>query len=156
MKLCTKCLIEKEFEKFYRKGNWCKDCWCEYSRQNYRKNPNLDKRRAQVKKYQKQNPEALLISQAKHRAKKLNLKFDIDKSDIFIPDICPVLGIKLNRKVEGIQTDNSPSLDRIIPKLGYVKGNIKIISWRANRIKNDSTLEEIEAIARYVKNQSVV
>jgi hypothetical protein len=45
----------------------------------------------------------------------------------------------------------SPSLDRIVPELGYVKGNVRVISDRANRIKRDATLEELRAIVKYVE-----
>lgn len=69
--------------------------------------------------------------------------------DIVIPDVCPVLGVKLEKGRES-GTDNSPSLDRIVPALGYVPGNIRIISNRANRIKNDSTPEELALILAYV------
>ena len=57
-----------------------------------------------------------------------------------IPDVCPVLGIPLDQdpKGKGERSDNSPSLDKFIPSLGYVKGNIHIISWRANHLKNDA------------------
>jgi hypothetical protein len=74
-----------------------------------------------------------------------------------IPDFCPMLGIKLNYDGTGIESnwsrnDTSPSLDRIKSDLGYTKDNIHIISWRANRIKNDSTPEELMKIAKYMDN----
>lgn len=74
--------------------------------------------------------------------------------DINVPDVCPMLGIQLNYDGVGeggwSRKDNSPSLDRINNKLGYTKDNIQIISWRANRIKNDSTPEELIKIAIYM------
>ena len=43
------------------------------------------------------------------------------------------------------------ALDRFKPALGYVKGNIYIISFRANRIKGNATLEEIQKVIKYVE-----
>ena len=63
-------------------------------------------------------------------------------NDISIPNKCPVLGIAIDPAVKGKRTDNSPSIDRLVPELGYVKGNIHIMSWRANRIKNNGSLED--------------
>ena len=74
---------------------------------------------------------------------------------IQIPENCPMLGIKLN--YDGVEsqgwsrTDSSPSVDRIDSNKGYTLDNIHVISWRANRIKNDSTPEELEKIAAYMK-----
>ena len=65
--------------------------------------------------------------------------------------MCPVLGIPLVIG-EGACSDNSPSIDRIIPELGYVKGNIKVISRRANRIKNDATPDELFKVWQYALN----
>lgn len=45
--------------------------------------------------------------------------------------------------------DGSPTIDRIINDLGYVKGNVIVISWRANRIKSDATLAELKAIVAF-------
>lgn len=56
-----------------------------------------------------------------------------------------MLGIELSIS-EGRMADNSPSLDRFKPELGYVKGNIHVISTRANRIKNDATYNEIRKL----------
>jgi len=67
--------------------------------------------------------------------------------DIEIPAVCPLLGTPLN--ASGRRFDaNNPSIDRIIPTLGYVPGNVWVISWRANAIKHDATLEELESIVR--------
>lgn len=95
--------------------------------------------------------EYVLFMSAKHRAKKKGLPFEIDIDDIIIPETCPVLGIKLcidNRKTNG----DSPSLDQKKAGLGYTKDNIQIISWRANKIKSDATIEEIEAVLAYMRN----
>lgn len=73
-----------------------------------------------------------------------------------IPDVCPVFGIPLNYNGSGKQgwsrDDSSPSVDRIDSTKGYTKDNIQIISWRANRIKNDSTPEELRRLADYMEN----
>lgn len=41
---------------------------------------------------------------------------------------------------------NDPSVDRIIPELGYTKGNVRVISNRANLLKNNASIEEIELV----------
>ena len=97
---------------------------------------------------------------AKQRAKKQGVPFDLDPvefNEMGIPDVCPVLGIPLdqNPKGKGERSDNSPSLDKFIPSLGYVKGNIHIISWKANRLKNDGTPEEWQKIAEWCQQEDV-
>lgn len=93
-----------------------------------------------------------LFRNARSRSKKLNLPFDITHSDIVIPEICPLLNIPLFSSI-GFPTDNSPTLDRIIPALGYIKGNIQVISMRANRIKDNATFEEFQTIYKNWLNQ---
>jgi hypothetical protein len=44
---------------------------------------------------------------------------------------------------------HSPSLDRRVPELGYVKGNVEVISMKANAIKSYAAPEEIMLVARY-------
>ena len=75
-----------------------------------------------------------------------------------LPDYCPALGIKLNydgpeRSLNGwkSRSDFSPSIDRIDSSKGYTPDNIQVLSWRANRIKNDATPKELEQIARYMR-----
>lgn len=94
-----------------------------------------------------------LLSGARARAKRKGLPFNIDISDIFIPNYCPVLGLKLEvcfDKKGG--KAHSPSLDRINPTLGYVKGNVLVMSRRANLIKTDASLVEIEKVAAFLRN----
>ena len=91
-----------------------------------------------------------MLRAAKCRAKEKGVPFDLSESDITIPEVCPALGIPISIS-PGRATDNSPSLDRIIPALGYVRGNVRVISNRANRIKYDATLVELRAVVAYLE-----
>ena len=92
-----------------------------------------------------------LWSHAKRRAKVKQVPFTITLEDILIPEYCPIMGVKLTGRGENVKT--SPSIDRIIPELGYVPGNIRVISTQANRMKWDSTQEELELFCRgYLKS----
>lgn len=94
---------------------------------------------------------ALWLINVRSRAKKKGLPFDLTLDDIVIPAVCPVLGIPLIER-SGKFSDNSPSIDRTIPEKGYVKGNIAIMSYRANRIKCHASLAELKAIVAYMEN----
>ena len=94
--------------------------------------------------------EYALWSAAKERSVKFKRPFDIEVSDIVIPETCPVLGIPLFKGV-GKQTRNSPTLDRIDTTKGYVKGNVAVISLRANSLKQDATVEMLEKLIAYMK-----
>jgi hypothetical protein len=61
------------------------------------------------------------------------------------------LGIVLEKAV-GYQSDSSPSLDKFKPELGYVKGNIHVISSRANRIKTDATENEVRKLLYWMES----
>lgn len=97
---------------------------------------------------EKRNPARTLFHNAKANARRKGLPFDIELSDIVIPEVCPVLGIKIVRG-EGGRTDASPSIDKIVPSIGYVKGNVVVVSWKANRIKNDASIAELCAVAAF-------
>jgi hypothetical protein len=99
------------------------------------------------------NLENTLLKGAKKRANKHGIAFNIELSDIIIPEFCPVLGFKLEVG-NGKANDNSPSLDKIIPEKGYVKGNIRVISLRANKLKNDGSLEEFKKIVNYIDRET--
>lgn len=92
-----------------------------------------------------------MLRSAKHRAKKQGVPFDIEKSDLVIPELCPVLGMPLVCNAgTGNAKQNSPSLDKIVPELGYTKGNIQIISYLANAMKSDATPEQLILFAEWV------
>lgn len=94
-------------------------------------------------------PKSLVMwSSARKRAKQKGLEFNIELSDIVIPEYCPVLGMKLSRK-NSKQKDNSPSLDRIDNTKGYVKGNVIVVSYKANRLKSDATMPELQHVVNF-------
>ena len=95
--------------------------------------------------------EKRMIRRAKSRAKTRGLEFNIDESDIKIPEYCPILGIKL-KSYSGSSGGryNSPALDRIDNKKGYVKGNIMVVSHRANMMKSDASKEELIKFAKWI------
>ena len=102
------------------------------------------------KTYAKENPKKILVSSAKHRSARLGVPFSLVSSDILIPCLCPVLGVRLERSPEGF-SESAPSLDRIVPELGYTKENIVVISKRANRLRNNGSAEQHVRIADWME-----
>lgn len=95
----------------------------------------------------------LMLRAARQRAKLKNVHFDLTIDDLpaSLPETCPVLGIPILSNVGGRKTTpNSPSLDRRIPSLGYVKGNVRIISHRANELKSNATVDELRLVLKDV------
>lgn len=82
-----------------------------------------------------------LLTGAKWRANAFGLDFDLTLEDIVIPKLCPVFGTPMER----------PSVDRHDNSKGYTKGNAKIISLEANRLKNNLTLEQAKALVKYME-----
>ena len=90
---------------------------------------------------------------AKHRAKLKGLDFNLEKSDVVIPQYCPVFThLELDKKNSGNSKANSPTLDRIDNTKGYVKGNIKVISHKANSLKSSGTIPEFLKIIEYINS----
>lgn len=76
----------------------------------------------------------------------------ITRYDIEWPEFCPVLGVRLVYDGGGgVVGPNTASLDRHDNTLGYIPGNVYVISRRANTLKNDATAEELEAVVRYCR-----
>ena len=116
-----------------------------YLDEGYRKT-----RLAKAKEEADKNPEKILVKAAKVRAKKRNIPFSLEPKDILIPIFCPVFGLKLE-KSSRVAGNNSPTIDRILPKDGYVPGNIEVISWRANRLRGNGDSEDHFRIAEWMK-----
>lgn len=103
-----------------------------------------------VQEWRVNSPAEYLLSSAKQRARRGGLPFDIDVTDVVVPEHCPLLGLRLV-PFGGKRVDETPSLDRIDATKGYVKGNVWVISWRANRLKSDAAFEELEAIVSGIR-----
>ena len=136
------------------KQNGCISCKAKYDRE-----------------YAKANPLKKALSSAKYEAKgrKRNVpkEFDLDEEHLkqLDTDTCPLLGIPIQWNVgkhqgkgnakpgQSWQSKDSKSLDRIRSTKGYLKGNVQIISWRANHLKGDATLEEMVLMGEWAKQQ---
>ncbi len=151
MKTCTKCGNQKLFSQFNkRKASVdglqpiCNLCSKTRLKLNYSKK--MDSIDGHIE---------MILAKIKKRAKDNNLNFNLTvaylKSIIVIT--CPILNVELTWcKKSGKPTNDSPSLDRFKPKLGYVEGNVGWMSFRANRLKNDSSVEEIEKLLNWMKS----
>lgn len=143
---------QKEYAKKYKKSEKYKK-W----NREYQKQLRINNRQKIVDRenlYWQNNINRYVLKHARSSAKIKGLEFNLELHDIIIPTHCPVFGFELvSLKGKGKQkTNNSISIDRIDNTKGYVKGNIQIISWRANRIKADATIEELEKLLEYMKN----
>lgn len=99
------------------------------------------------------SPEYVLLSSALQRARKQRLGCTLTTQDIVIPERCPVLGMPLRRN-RGQSGDDSPTLDRIDPRRGYVPGNVQVISHLANRIKSNGTAAQVMAVGEWMLVQA--
>lgn len=140
-KVCIACRWQRPVTQFYRTRSAADglDTYCKRCRKG--KNDLSNPARSQA---------FLMLSAARTRAKKQGVPFNLTEADLVIPEYCPILGVRM-RRGEGKSTPCSPSLDKIIPALGYVPGNIAVISRRANTIKNDASIHELRALVRWLE-----
>lgn len=156
-RLCKKCQITKDLQDFRRQRHTCKKCEGNdrFQRRKalgyFRTDRYIDKQRAYRQRWRKTHPESDMLLRLRNRAKAEGIPFNLTKDDIVIPDFCPVLGIKLSHHAFG-PMPTSPSLDKVVPSLGYVKGNVHVISMRANHLKNNGSLQEMERVVSYIRN----
>jgi Zn-finger protein len=104
-----------------------------------------------------------MLRSAKERSLEKNMSFDLDLEfleSLSNINICPAFKTKLEweyipeRHSTHKNKDNRPSLDRIDSSKAYTKDNVKIISWRANKLKNESSIEELKMLLEYTLNNS--
>lgn len=100
-----------------------------------------------------QSAQMKMYRRAKARASERGLEFNIGPDDVVIPNTCPILGtpIYVTTGKSGA-FDNSPSLDRIDNALGYVKGNVWVISQLANAMKANANNAQLLKFAEWVNN----
>lgn len=89
------------------------------------------------------------------RAKRAGLECTVTGADLLVPDVCPVLGTKLTfgtlHNARAMPTN--PSVDRIDCSRGYVPDNVRVISLRANMLKSNATVDELERVVAYMKGE---
>ena len=88
----------------------------------------------------------------KFKAQRDNIPFNLSLDHLKVPEVCPVLGIKLDWGTDC--RDNTPSLDRLKPEVGYTVGNVRVISHRANRLKQDASIAELRKIISYIEKNT--
>ena len=161
----------KEWSKKYYQEN--KEKLKEYKKKYYQENK--EKAKEDRKKYYQENKEKInernteyyknnrdenkvvyMNRTVRARAKKKNLPYDIDEDylkSIWPEDNkCPALGLEFSRTGEGLKS-TSLSLDRLVPELGYVKGNLAIVSMLANQIMSNATPDQVIAVGNFFKNK---
>lgn len=133
-----------------------KEAISEQRKEHYQENK--DSILAAVRGYQESHRDSMLyirkriLINVRHRAKKLGIPFNLTLDDIVIPDKCPVFGTPFDFGVKGGKpSPHSPSMDKILPKGGYLKGNTQIISHRANALKGDATLEDLRKLVEFME-----
>lgn len=114
---------------------------------------NPEKMNSAVQDWRRRNPEANMLHGARNRALSMGIEFDLELADIVIPTHCPVFGFPLERGA-GKKHDASPSLDRKDNTRGYTRDNIVVVSWLANRLKNNATIDQLKAIVRFYEAQA--
>ena len=130
----------------YTSGYGCVVCQADDDRKWCKANPNkllVRRRKARLR-----NPKVSMIARSKYRAIREGIPHTLTSHDFTIPRTCPVLGIPLVIGV-GVPHSGSPSLDRIIPELGYVPGNVEVISHKANAMKQDASAWELFQFSQY-------
>jgi hypothetical protein len=159
-KQCSRCKEVLLFSEFGRDphgclgmSSRCRACRAAYTAL-YRKQPGKRDEQVQyLKARREERPERVLLGAAKFRARQAGLLFDLSESDIHIPEYCPILGIRLEYG-QGAACAGSPSLDRFDPAKGYVRGNVHVVSFRANSVKSSGTAEEHERIAAWMRSHN--
>jgi hypothetical protein len=114
--------------------------------------------RCNMDDYFASDPRRKLLYSAKGRARERGLEFTLTIDDIVIPEYCPVLGIKLEASIRtGTLPINrlcsSPTIDRIDNNEGYTVPNSRVISHRANALKNNGTYEELKRLVEYMERE---
>ena len=151
--ICKESKQSKEFRlrnesKTYSRRPYCLHCEKSKHHNNYTKNKLTHSKK--VKEYRENNWRMKMLWQARASACQRNLSFNLDETDIIIPTHCKYLGIPITQSLGNGVVWSNASLDRIDSSLGYVKGNVEVISRKANTIKNMATSEELVIFAKNV------
>ena len=156
-----------EWHKRYNNSPECKAYHKKYSqspksRESQKKYRNSPEYRAYLAQRKMNDPighrAGHVLCTLRDKSVKNNIPFDITKQDLIDmqnkSDTCPCCFEPFDFNLNG-KNPHSPSVDRVIPELGYVPGNVEMICYECNRRKNSSSIEQIERIIRYMKKYEV-
>lgn len=146
---CSVCGADKEDTDFNRVKGKCNTC-C-YS-QEYNK---IKEKMGNVDGGEIVYLKKVILSKAKKRSKKKNLEFNLTLGDLINikNNTCPILGHEILYK-SGIDNKRSASLDRVDPNKGYIKGNVKIVSYEGNSLKNRNNYHSAVKMLEYIIQNS--
>ena len=153
MKRCKTCRNEKPLEDFWptrgtKDGRQYVCIECSKERQE-----KLQARRDAAGPEAKQlSVRRYLLRVARRRAKDAGTECTIAADEIPWADTCPVLGVALKQNAGNLDR-YAYSLDRVDSSKGYVKGNVRIVSWQFNNLKSNMTLEQVERFYLYMKGE---
>lgn len=155
--ICSRCNKDKEIHQKEVNGvikmhSICKPCRSSISYNSRKKR--TQEYKIKVKEKNEIDIESrgyLIWKRAKDRASKKNLEFNITRDSVVLwlhAGICQATGLKLNLTFGNEKLNPlGPSLDRINPKLGYVNGNVRMVSWIFNRAKGDGSDDDVWLLA---------
>jgi hypothetical protein len=172
MKTCSKCKVKKELSEFNKtKTNkdglsyLCRDCNLEQSSKYIKANKDKYYNDQQRKRETKPVFLSQLFYNAKTRAAKKNIEFDLTKE--FLEELldcsemkCSVTGLKMNLECHSRKKANpfKCSIDRIDSSKGYIQDNVRFVCWAVNQMKADRTDEEfkfwVESIYKAISSQA--
>lgn len=150
-KVCLNC--NTKYVGWIRQKFCCSKCRASYGFKNKTEEQKERYKQSSIisfKKRRSERPEAHIYFRVKTSAKKRGLPFDLELDDIEIPEYCPLLNIKLEYTSSGKAKYNTPSVDRIDSSKGYVKGNVWVISNKANIMKQDVSIEMLKTFCKNV------
>lgn len=154
-KTCWKCKLEQPIEAFARnrtkssgRSAECKSCVKAYNKAHVAERAEYYNQYRSAKR--KQNVAWYLFLECRTRAKRNGLEFNLDPQDVQVPTHCPVFGFELRPSRKAGDRDQSASVDRIDSSLGYIKGNVRVISFLANRMKSNASTGQLKQFARWI------
>lgn len=160
MKKCNNCFLDKPLEDFWPcrgtpdgRQYECSECMVKHTRTIAKAAEERDKA---IKASDPKNYDAAIVAQlyymSRKRAKQKSVEHTITKDDIKLVHICPIRNVTMSRSTGKFNND-SYTLDRVDSSRGYVPGNVRVISWKANNLKSDLSVGDIVRLLAYMKGE---
>ena len=159
--ICKICA--NKYGREWKRGN---KAYAERRRKNYRQSERVKENQRERKRWlaspERKRAQVLRMGM-RSRSRQLGLDWDSDFFTVrYLADrlhnhpYCECCNRRLDvgRKFNRQKNDASPSIDRIIPNLGYIQYNVAILCWRCNNLKRDATYNELETVASWLKKKT--